>query len=148
MDRDYSFLDSLDRGMYFDKKEYDGAPLLSYEEVKDRLPVPIVSSHPEWVDCYKYAIQVLYTNVHRPTEGSGFVSNFVDAAFNDDIFLWDTVFMTLFCNLLHPYVPGICSLDNFYCKQFDDGEIPREMVRDTGKDFLLWVNAFDSPLYS
>ena len=28
MDRDYSFLDSLDRGMYFDKKEYDGAPLL------------------------------------------------------------------------------------------------------------------------
>ena len=49
MDRDYSFLDSLDRGMYFDKKEYDGAPLLSYEEVKDRLPVPIVSSHPEWV---------------------------------------------------------------------------------------------------
>ena len=58
MDRDYSFLDSLDRGMYFDKKEYDGAPLLSYEEVKDRLPVPIVSSHPEWVDCYKYAIQV------------------------------------------------------------------------------------------
>ena len=35
MDRDYSFLDSLDRGMYFDKKEYDGAPLLSYEEVKD-----------------------------------------------------------------------------------------------------------------
>ncbi|WP_434690948.1 MGH1-like glycoside hydrolase domain-containing protein [Hungatella sp. SB206] len=148
MDRDYSFLDSLDRGMYFDKKEYDGAPLLSYEEVKDRLPVPIVSSHPEWVDCYNYAIQVLYTNVHRPTEGSGFVSNFVDAAFNDDIFLWDTVFMTLFCNLLHPYVPGICSLDNFYCKQFDDGEIPREMVRDTGKDFLLWVNAFDSPLYS
>ena len=31
MDRDYSFLDSLDRGMYFDKKEYDGVPPLSYE---------------------------------------------------------------------------------------------------------------------
>ena len=44
MDRDYSFLDSLDRGMYFDKKEYDGVPPLSYEEVKDNLPVPIVSS--------------------------------------------------------------------------------------------------------
>ena len=105
MDRDYSFLDSLDRGMYFDKKEYDGVPPLSYEEVKDNLPVPIVSSHPEWVECYRYAVQVLYTNIHRPAEGSGFVSNFVDAAFNDDIFLWDTVFMTLFCNLLHPYVP-------------------------------------------
>ena len=68
MDRDYSFLDSLDRGMYFDKKEYDGVPPLSYEEVKDNLPVPIVSSHPEWVECYRYAVQVLYTNIHRPAE--------------------------------------------------------------------------------
>ncbi len=148
MDRDYSFLDSLDRGMYFEKKEYDGVPYLKYDEVKDLLPVPIVSNHQEWVDCYHYAVRILYTNIHQPAEGSGFVSNFVDAAFNNDIFLWDTVFMTLFCNLFHPYVPGICSLDNFYCKQFDDGEIPREMVRDTGRDFLLWVNAFDSPLYS
>lgn len=148
MDRDYSFLDSLDRGMYFEKKEYDGVPYLKYDEVKDLLPAPIVTNHQEWVDCYHYAVRILYTNIHQPAEGSGFVSNFVDAAFNNDIFLWDTVFMTLFCNLLHPFVPGICSLDNFYCKQFDDGEIPREMVRDTGKDFLLWVNAFDSPLYS
>ena len=99
MDRDYSFLDSLDRGMYFDKKEYDGVPPLSYEEVKDNLPVPIVSSHPEWVECYRYAVQVLYTNIHRPAEGSGFVSNFVDAAFNDDIFLrWINVLhLQFFC---------------------------------------------------
>lgn len=148
MDRDYSFLESLDRGMYYEKKEYDGVPFLKYEEVKQLLPVPMISAHPEWTKCYDYAISVLYSNIHQPAPGSGFVSNFVDAAFNDDIFLWDTVFMTLFCNLLHPYVPGICSLDNFYCKQFDDGEIPREMVRDTGKDFMHWVNAFDSTLYS
>ena len=95
--------------MYFDKKEYDGVPPLSYEEVKDNLPVPIVSSHPEWVECYRYAVQVLYTNIHRPAEGSGFVSNFVDAAFNDDIFLWDTVFMTLFVIFFILTFRGICS---------------------------------------
>lgn len=148
MDRDYDFLNQIERGMYFPKKEYNGVPPKTYEQVKEFLPQPFVEGHPEWKDCYDYAVKILYTNTHSPKEGAGFVSNFVDAAFNKDVFLWDTVFMTLFCNLLHPYVPGISSLDNFYCKQFDDGEIPREMIRDTGKDFLLWVNAFDSPLYS
>ena len=147
-EKDYSFLDRLGRGMYFSKKEYDGAELKCYEEVKDKLPSPSVSSHPEWRECYDYALKILFRNTHKPAPGSGYVSNFVDAAFNKDIFLWDTSFMTMFCNLLHRYVPGICSLDNFYCKQFEDGEIPREMVRDTGTDFLLWVNAYDSPMYS
>ena len=148
MTTEHKTLEGMTRGMYFAKKAYDGAPLPVYEQAKDRLPQPEVQAHPEWRDCYDYALSVLFTNMHSPREGSGFVSNFVDAAFNADIFLWDTVFMTLFCNLLHPYVPGICSLDNFYCKQLDDGEIPRELVRETGEDFALWVNRFDSPLYS
>lgn len=148
MKRDYSFLEHAPRGMYFEKKEYDHRPLYTFEEVRDRLPAPCVEAAPEWSECYWYAVKILFRNTHRPAEASGYVSNFVDAAFNDDIFMWDTCFMTLFCNLLHPYVPGICSLDNFYCRQFDDGEIPREMVRETGKDFLLWVNAYDMPLYS
>ena len=148
MKRDYSLLDKLERGMYFSKKEYDRKHVPTYDEVIGFLPEPYVSSHPEWRACYDYAVKVLYRNIHEPKDGSGYVSAFVDAAFNKDIFLWDTSFMTMFCSLFHPYIPGICSLDNFYCKQFDDGEIPREMVRDTGKDMLLWVNAYNRPLYS
>lgn len=148
MERDYTFLEHMDRGMYFNKKKYDGKPPFTFDEVKDKLPDPLVEAKPEWNQCYWYAVRVLFRNTHTPEKNSGYVSNFVDAAFNDDIFLWDTCFMTLFCNLFHKYVPGICSLDNFYCKQFDDGEIPREMVRNTGKDFLLWVNAYNKPLYS
>lgn len=148
MERNYAFLDTAKRGVFFDKKEYDHKPLPVFEEIRDSLPDPKVGAKPEWNECYWYTVKVLFGNTHKPAEGSGYVSNFVDAAFNDDIFLWDTCFMTLFCNLFHKYIPGICSLDNFYCKQFDDGEIPREMVRDTGKDFLLWVNAYDKPLYS
>ncbi|MFT4145391.1 MAG: trehalase family glycosidase [Mobilitalea sp.] len=148
MERDYSFLDHLERGMYFNKKEYQDRELPLFEEVKEKLPAPYIEARPEWSDCYWYTAKVLLRNTHKPTTESGYVSNFVDAAFNKDIFLWDTCFMTLFCNLFHPYIPGIRSLDNFYCKQFEDGEIPREMVRDTGKDFLPWVNAYDKPLYS
>lgn len=148
MERDYSFLDTMIRGGHFDKKAYDHVPPRTYKEVCADLPRPLAAGRPDWEEIYDYAVKVLFTNIHRPEDGSGFVSNFVDAAFNDDIFMWDTVFMTFFCNLLHPFVPGICSLDNFYCKQMDDGEIPREMVRKTGTDFKLWVNAFNSPLYS
>lgn len=148
MKRDCNFLDTAPRGVWFSEKEYDHAPLYRFEEVKDRLPSPHVPAREDWVACYWYAVETLFGNTHRPTEESGFVRNFVDAAFNKDIFLWDTCFMTMFCSLFPDYVPGICSLDNFYCKQFDDGEIPREMVRDTGRDFLPWVNAYDKPLYS
>lgn len=148
MERDYTFLDTAPRGIYAAKKVYDHAPLPKYEEVHEYLPKPFIEALPEWRSCYEYAIKVLYRNTHEPKDGSGYVSNFVDAAFNKDIFLWDTCFMTMFCNLLHKYIPGICSLDNFYIKQFEDGEIPRELVRDTGKDFLRWVNAYDVPLYS
>jgi glycogen debranching enzyme len=148
MNKNYDFLNMLERGQYFEKRKYSDGNLYTYEEIKEKLPIPIYQSKKNWIDCYHYTVKILFSNTHKPTEESGYVSNFVDAAFNDDIFLWDTAFMTLFCNLFHPYIPGIRSLDNFYCKQFEDGEIPREMVRSTGKDFLLWVNAYNKPLYS
>ena len=34
MERDYTFLDSAPRGMFFDKKEYDNKPLPVFEEGK------------------------------------------------------------------------------------------------------------------
>lgn len=148
MDKDYSFVKAQARGIYFNKKAYTDSPLNQYEDVKEKLPIPVVEGRPLWKESYDYSVKILFKNTHKPKQGSGYVSNFVDAAFNADIFLWDTVFMTFFCNLFHPYVPGICSLDNFYCKQFEDGEIPREMIRETGEDVPMWVNAYNKPLYS
>ncbi|MDF2958455.1 MAG: alpha,alpha-trehalase [Paenibacillus sp.] len=138
----------LPRGMYFQKKSYEDGPLPTFQEVKNQLPQPIFEQRPDYLDCYWHTWEIAYRNLHIPTKESGFVSNFIDAAFNNDVFLWDTAFITMFCNLANPYIPGIRSLDNFYCKQFDDGEIPREMVRDTGKDFLPWVNYDRLPLHS
>lgn len=148
MERDYQSFKNLERGIYYHKKIYDGCAPLQYEEVENKLPAPVLEARPQWVECYSYAVKSLFRHIHVPEPGSGFVSNFVDAAFNEDVFLSDTALMSVFCNLLHPYVPGICSLDNFYCKQFEDGEIPRELVRATGEDFLPWVNVFHSALYS
>jgi glycogen debranching enzyme len=139
---------TIERGQYFNKKEYKDTPILPFNEARHLLPEPICETRPNEVNCYWRTWEIAYKNVYAPTGESGFVSNFVDAAFNDDIFMWDTAFITMFCNIAHPYIPGIRSLDNFYCKQFDNGEIPREIVRETGEDFSRWVNHDRKPLHS
>jgi glycogen debranching enzyme len=116
--------------------------------MKDKLPCPVFEENPDYVRCYWKAWELAFKNFHEPVKDSGFVSEFIDAAFNQNIFLWDTCFLTMFCNYAHPYVPGICSLDNFYIKQHETGEICREINRTTGKDFEPWVNKDNEPLFS
>jgi hypothetical protein len=136
------------QGTFFSKKQYIPAPIPKFETARDKLPSPIFDEDPEYVKCYWKAWELAFRNFHEPADGSGFVSAFIDAAFNQNIFLWDTCFMTMFCNYAHPYVPGICSLNNFYAKQHEDGEICREINRTTGKDLEAWVNIENEPLFS
>ncbi|MFC5452806.1 MGH1-like glycoside hydrolase domain-containing protein [Paenibacillus aestuarii] len=136
------------RGLFFNKKTYADTSLLTFEEARSLLPEPIFESRQDYIDCYWRTWEIAYRNTHVPTPQSGFVSNFTDAAFSNNIFLWDTAFITMFCNLAHPYIPGIRSLDNFYCKQMDDGEISRQYFRETGEDFPKWVNVERKPLHS
>ena len=89
-----------------------------------------------------------FRNFYEPRPGSGYVSQFIDAAFNENIFLWDTCFLTMFGNYGHPFTPGIGSLDNFYAKQHEDGEICREINRTTGQDYAEWVNRDRRGLFS
>ncbi len=136
------------QGQFFAKKEYQHSPLPKYETAKDKLPAPIYDENPLWVKMYWKSWELAFRNFHEPATGSGYVSQFIDAAFNQNIFQWDTCFMTMFCNVAHPLVPGIGSLDNFYCKQFEDGEIPREIDRTTGVCFAGWLNPQKKPLFS
>lgn len=136
------------QGAYFPKKKYIPQALPQWKTLKGQLPSPILPKHKLWVDTYWKAWEIASTHFYEPTPESGFVSQFIDAAFNDNIFLWDTSFMTMFTGLAHPLVPGIGSLDNFYIKQHPDGEISREISRTTGKDFYLWVNDTGQDLFS
>ena len=135
-------------GMYFGKKEYNPKPLPKFAEVRSQLPSPIYDDNPTLVRLYWKAWELAFRNFYEPAPQSGFVSQFIDAAFNKNIFLWDSCFMTMFCNYAYPLVPGISSLDNFYAKQHEDGEICREIVRETGTDFSEWTDREDKPLFS
>ena len=137
-----------ERGKYFEKKSYTPAQLPRFEEKRPQLPSPIFDENQLLVKLYWKAWELAFRNFHEPAANSGFVSQFIDAAFNDNIFLWDTAFMTMFCTVAHPLVPGIASLDNFYIKQHPTGEICREIQRSSGLDFVYWVNAEDSTLFS
>lgn len=128
------------RGAFFAKKAYDPHPLPTFAALRDQLPAPVFDEQPDWIPLYWKAWELACRNFHEPAPGSHFVSQFIDAAFNQNTFLWDSCFMSMFCNVAHPLVPGIGSLDNFYARQHDDGEIGRELSRATGMDYEPWVN--------
>lgn len=139
---------SESQGMYFSKKVYQPHPLPKFDETKNLLPSPIFDENPLYLDMYWKTWELAFKNFHEPIEGTGFVSQFIDAAFNANIFLWDTAIMTMFLNPAHSLTPGIASLDNFYIKQHSTGEICREINRSTGVDFEPWRNLENLPLFS
>ncbi len=136
------------RGIYFAKKVYVPHPLPSFADTRDKLPKPIYDENPLYVQMYWKTWELGFRNFHEPRPGSGFVSQFMDAAFNENIFLWDSCFLTMFCNYANPLVPGITTLDNFYARQHEDGEICREINRATGQDYTQWVNHAGKDLFS
>ncbi len=135
-------------GRFFARTRYEPAPLPKFATTREKLPAPIYDENPDWVAMYWKSWELAFRNFHEPARGSGYVSQFIDAAFNENIFQWDTCFMTMFCNYAHPLVPGIGSLDNFYRKQYPDGEIAREIDRTTGATFKQWRNAERRPLFT
>jgi hypothetical protein len=136
------------QGLYFSKISSPPASVPSWSSAKNILPSPVYDEDPLLVATYWKAWELAFKHFNMPASESGFISPFIDAAFNDNIFLWDTAFMTMFCNYGYPIVPGIGSLDNFYIKQHESGEICREIVRSTGKDYQPWVDSENKPLFS
>jgi glycogen debranching enzyme len=135
-------------GRYFSKKQYTVSALPNFEQLREQLPFPVFDANPLWVRTYWKAWELAFKNFHEPAPGSGFVSQFIDAAFNQNIFLWDSCFMAMFCNYAYPLVPGISTLDNFYAKQHKDGEICREIGRNSGVDFGPWTDHEHRSLFS
>jgi|GEM_PF-21655 len=125
------------RGKYFEKKQYDGAVLPDYETFKQAVPTPILSGRPGWIEMYWKCWEIAFDHLRRPVPESGFVSNYLDEAFCDNIFQWDTIFMVMFARYGQHAFPAIQSLDNFYCKQHANGYICREISETTGEDFVF-----------
>lgn len=112
------------------------APIPAFADIREQLPIPILPDQPHWVEMYWRAWEIAWSNCCLPLPDSGFVSRFIDTAFNDNTFMWDSAFMVQFGLYGRHLFPFIGTLDNFYAKQHDDGWICREINTRTGEDFF------------
>ncbi len=67
-----------------------------FDDIKNELPQPVWDGHDDYIACYRKAWQIAFSNLSTPEEGTGFVTNYIDAAFNGCIFMWDSPFMLMF----------------------------------------------------
>ncbi len=114
-------------------QEPNRAPLPKYSEIKALLPQPIWDRHESYLDCYWRTWELAFSKIHTPQAGSGFVSPFIDTAFNDCIFMWDSAFILMFGKYADRIFKFQGTLDNFYAHQHRDGFICREIEEDTGR---------------
>lgn len=122
-----------------------------FAEARRILPAPFWQGHEREVEMYWHAWKIAVGNIRQPQEGSGFVSPYLDIAYNGNIFMWDASFMMMFARYGHRYFPFQRTLDNFYAKQHPDGFICREIRADgsdcferydptsTGPNLLPWT---------
>lgn len=113
-----------------------------YNEIKDKLPKPFWNDNKSAIDCYYKAWEIAFSNIHNPEDGSGFVSPFIDSAFNDNLFMWDSCFITMFGKYASEFFDFQGTLNNFYALQHEDGFIAREISE---KDGSAVFTRFDAP---
>lgn len=139
------------KGAYFAKKTYTPEPLPEFAASKRLLPEPVIDGEPGYLEMYWKSWELAFKHIRKAEpEKNGFVSNYLDEAFNPNIFQWDTIFMVMFARYGHQAFPAVQSFDNFYCKQHADGFICREIWETTGKDHHSTTSpqAINPPLFS
>ena len=122
----------------------------SVEELKSRLPEPVLTDNPEWVDLYFKAWEIFTDRIKKAPSGSPFVEYFIDEAFSEYIYQWDTCLMLFFARYGYHMFPTITSLDNFYRIQAADGYICREPSELTGECLCYkgCENSVNPPIFS
>ncbi len=113
-------------------REEAAAP--AFAEVRDRLPDPFWAGHQTALGCYWKTWETAFANLRRPTAENGFVANYIDTAFNNCLFMWDSAFILLFARYGSRAFNFQRTLDNLYAKQHKDGFICREIREADGND--------------
>ncbi|MES1147238.1 MAG: glycoside hydrolase, partial [bacterium] len=114
-------------------KAVNVAELPGFQQVKANLPNPHWPKNPLAIQAYWKAWELGLRNTHKVEKDSKFIENYIDAAFNGCIFLWDSVFILQFGRYGRRAFDYQKTLDNFYACQHKDGFICRE-IRADGTD--------------
>jgi len=115
-----------------------------------RLPRPVLDDHPDWINLYWVAWEIAWRQIKFGSETNGLVSAYMDEAYNDDLFQWDTTFVVQYGRYGADLFPAVESLDNWYRKQHPDGFISRMLHGRDGTDFFSPAEpeAINPPLFA
>ena len=112
--------------------DYSAPP--AFEDVRDLLPKPFWLDHETTIECYWKSWEIAFSNLLPASPANGFVSPYLDTAFNGHLFMWDSAFAMQFAMYGSRAFNFQRTLDNLYCKQHPDGFICREIDEADGKD--------------
>lgn len=98
------------------------------------LPVPHLPGMPAALECYWRCWEIAFSNFRRATNENGFVSDYASTMYDDALFIWDSVFITLFGRYGDRAWRFQHTLDNFYAKQHPDGGICRQLREADGSE--------------
>ena len=98
-----------------------------FAKAKEILPVPFWKGNEAAIEMYWKTWEIAFKNIKDPAKESGFITSYIDTAYNGNIFMWDSNFITLFARYGSRAYPFQKTLDNFYAKQHPDGFICREI---------------------
>lgn len=116
--------------------------LPALDEVRHLLPQPVWPGHASALACYWKVWEIAFRNLRLPTPENGFLSPYIDTAFNGNLFMWDSSFILMFARYGQRAFNFQQTLDNFYARQHPDGFICREIRESDGGDTFL---RFDPP---
>src|SRR5262249_22774892 len=72
------------------------AELPTFSQAREDLPDPFWMDHAGTMACYWRAWELAFSNLKQPTSENNFVANYCDTAFNGNLFMWDSAFITGF----------------------------------------------------
>ena len=106
----------------------------AFQQAKELLPSPVWKGNDLAIQMYWKAWEIAFRNIKNPAPESGFICSYIDTAYNGNIFMWDSAFITMFARYGSKAYPFQQTLNNFYGKQHPDGFICREIWGQTGGD--------------
>lgn len=134
-----------------------------YEIDMEKIPQVHFSEHKDWENLYQTAWESHKSNITPITKALNpeltteeNQAYYVDEAFDERIFQWDTLFMMLFDKYGFHEFPTLNSMDNFYYQQYDtddasDGFICRMIYQETGEHYYknyMDVDAVNPPMFA
>lgn len=118
----------------FRLRERTSSRIPEFDEVRPRLPIPVLPEDPEWESLYWSAWESFWRCLRPPSSDSRLVAGYILPKADRYIEMGRSA---LFANLAG-YIPGsfnlIEFLDNFYANQHEDGFISREIDSKNGQD--------------